>query len=207
MKDVFDTEAFKTKSGILPRWVDIHPGVGGGLGFVYHDNLVVLCDDQNTADVVVARITQNPKALQMAIKDKKDAQGNAVYGLKAWSHKEIAEQGAEFLGLHFQLQRKYGRNRYGSFTVRQAKTRERATLAVPATEATCRELASFVGKMGFTAMLPDAHLHGSPLGSRGGSETVIEEATKTEHSYFSQNSTWFFAEPASAHTVAMNCST
>jgi hypothetical protein len=61
---------------------------------------------------VVARITQNSKAL------------NAVYGLKAWSHKEIAEQGVEFLGLHFQLQRKYGRNKYGSFTVRPAKTRE-----------------------------------------------------------------------------------
>jgi hypothetical protein len=164
MKDVFDTEAFKTRSGILPRWVDIHPGVGGGLGFVYYDNLVVLCDDQNTADVVVARITQNSKALKMAIKDKKDAQGNAVYGLKAWSHKEIAEQGVEFLGLHFQLQRKYGKNRYGSFTVRPAKTREWAALAVPANEATCRELASFVGKMVFTAMLPDGHLHGSPLG-------------------------------------------
>jgi hypothetical protein len=31
MKAVFETEASKTKSGILPRWVDIHPGVGGGL--------------------------------------------------------------------------------------------------------------------------------------------------------------------------------
>jgi hypothetical protein len=159
---LFDEEAFKCRSKVLPRWVDI-TGDRGKI-FVYYDNIVALCDTVSTAEQVRARILSNALALHVSIKGTTEE--DPMAGVRVWRPDQLLKEGVNILGIQVGLDGYRGSDRsYRMLRLRPAKLDEWATKLLPTSEmASCRELAEFVGRMIFAAMLESRRLHQTRIG-------------------------------------------
>jgi hypothetical protein len=146
-KPIFDMSLMREDSSSLPRWLTSTSKKSFAL--VYYDNILVVSTDLNECDTIEARLRLNVSAEQLNVE------------IKGELHRSV--DNVKYLGMEIVICRDAGKPH---MLITPAKVDKWATSELKSQD-TCRNYASFVGRVLFVASLRDPNLRRTPLGKIG----------------------------------------